>query len=567
MKWRVSIVVLAFALSAIVNVTLAQRPVPTPYGPLIKLLKTPDRVQAVEYSPDGGLLAAGFGWNSQGGVRIWRTSDHTVVANLDVGDGDDGNIERISFSNDGQLFAAAAWSGDVFIWKVGSWTTLKKVLSEQEEAESLNFSPDSKSLLLATENLVVVYDLTSGKQRILARKGGNTSIVSAQFSSDGKSVIVCEDGSIRILNFADGKEIKKLAPADVSFFGTVTKNGQFLVSGGGAIYGSKSVEVRRMTDGNKISEISGFRSGLFALAISATGEKFAVAGGDYGGGGDLSLWGTQAAREIGFASFGDMPIQALAFSPNEKTLAAGSDNGYVLLYEVDRIKGPEVEKQTFALCGEIVRENDTLFVVPLSKVPGVQSQEFRYNWKLEISNVESVKIMGRSAVALDEWAIERSSANDKIRVDRLRALGPTVRENSDHIVFGDVQNPGWNKGFITKVYFDGTFVTTDNPGRCIATGSIARSGFDFAGVKKRLIDVGILSVPKEPLTLGAAHFRTKFIELTVNGQQELRTDAEDIGLLLKGGQAKKRNAFEKIISRVEAFITSLRTSSPANTAQ
>lgn len=565
MKNRVSTIVLAFLLSAIGCAAFAQKPEPTPYGPLIKLLETPDRVHDIEYSPKGSLLAAGFGWNAKGGVRIWRTSDYSVVADLDLGDN---NIERVSFSPDGTLFAAAGWDGDIFLWKVGAWTDRKKVLSKLEDAKSLSFSPDSRSLMVATEELVVVYDLSSGKQRSLRIKtSGTPSIVGAAFSNDGKSVIVCEDGSIRILNFADGKEIRRIAPADVSFFGTASKDGQFFISGGGAIYGSKAVQVRRMMDNKKIREISDFRSGLFALAISGSGEKFAVAGGDYGGGGDLSLWSTQAAREIGFVSFGDMPIQALAFSPDEKILAAGSDNGYVLLYDVDRIKGPEVEKQNFALCGEIVREDNKLFVVPLSRVPRVQSSDFGYNWKLEIANDEKVNFSGRAPVALDEWAIERNSANDKIRVDRLRTLGSNLKPDSEHIVFGDIQNPGWNKGFITKIYFDGTFVTTDNPGRCVATGTVAQMGIDFPGVKKRLIDSGILSVPKEPLTPGSAHFQTQFIEVTVNGKAELRTDAEDIGLLLKGGQAKKRDAFRKIISAEEAFINSLQGSPQVNFLQ
>ena len=557
MRVGVSAIFLFIVLSALNHLAPAQRSSPTPSGPLIRLLETPDRVHDVEYSADGKLLAAGFGWNNQGGVRIWRTSDHKVVANIKLGDGDDGNVEHVSFSNDGKLLAAATWNGDVFVWKVDSWAERKKVISNKEKAKSLTFSPDSRSLLLTTEDLVLVHDVATAKQRTLVRKDGN-SFVNATFSTDGRSVIVFEDGLIGTVNFADGREIKRVAPANASFFGTISKDGQSLISGGGAIYGSKSVEVRRTSDGKKLSEISAFRGGLFAIAASPSGDKFAVAGGHYGDGGDIGLWSTDPTREIGYVSFGEMPIQALSFSPDEKVLAAGSDDGYVLLYAVDFLKGPEVEKQTYALCGEIVPEHGKLFMVPLSKVPGVHSGDFQYSWKLEIANPNELRTLGSVPAALDEWALEKSSVKDKIRVGQFRIVGPVLSERSDYIVFGDIQNPGWNEGALTKIYSDGTYLTTDNPGRCVAKGNISQMGADYAEVKKRLIHRGILNVPKEPLTANTPHFRTNFVVLTVNGKEELRSDAEDVEVLLKDGPAKKREAFWKIISPEETLIKSLR---------
>lgn len=535
----------------------------TSQSPLIEKLKTPDRVQDVRYSPDGRLLAAGFGWNVQGGARIWRTSDNTVLADLAFGEGDDANVERVSFSNDGKLFAISNWHGDVLMWEVGTWTKQKKILSQGKSAESLSFSPDSQSLLLATEDVVIIYDLPNATSRTIARKEViNGPIVSATFSKDGETIIVFGNSTIRAFSRVDGKQTKTPVVANTSFFGTVSADGRFFISGGGAIYGPKSIEIRSASDGKKISEISGFRSGLFTLTVSALGERFAVAGGDYGGG-DMSVWSTSDAREIGYASFGNMPIQAVAFSPNEKVLAAGSDDGYVLLYAVDRLNGPEVKKQTYPLCGEIIKEDEKVYVVPIAKVPGVMPRQgFRYNWKLQVANGGKVSAEIGIPVSLDDWSIESSSAEDRIRIDRIRALAAEVDltgDKRDYIIFGDIQNPGWNEGFLTKIYSDGTFVTTNNPGRCLVTGSLAQLGTDFLAVKNRLIKKGIMALAKEPLTPDAAHFRTRFIELTVDGEPELRTDAEDIQRLLNGGQPKKREAFSLIYSTEEVFINSLRS--------
>ena len=73
----------------------------------------------------------------------------------------------------------------------------------------------------------------------------------------------------------------------------------------------------------------------------------------------------------------------------------------------------------------------------------------------------------------------------------------------------------------------------------------------------RLVSRGILDIAKSPRTIGSDHYGTAFVELTINGVPELRTDAENFELLLKGAPAKKREAFSRIFKQEEAFINSL----------
>ena len=57
---------------------------------------------------------------------------------------------------------------------------------------------------------------------------------------------------------------------------------------------------------------------------------------------------------------------------------------------------------------------------------------------------------------------------------------------------------------------------------------------------------GLIAVGRDPLTLGTDHYGTAFIELTNNGVSELRSDADDIAVLLRGGPAKKRQALSDL---------------------
>ena len=345
------------------------------------------------------------------------------------------------------------------------------------------------------------------------------------------------------------------------FFGRLAPDGRHVVSGGGAIYGRKSVEVRTFPEGRKVNELSDFRNGLFALDISHSGKLFAVAGGTYGGGeGAVSLWDFAEARELGFVSFGEYPIMGLAFSPDDRVLAAASEDGFVLLYAVDRIRGPRVKKQDSALCGEVMVEGDRAFIAPISKVPTPMGRGFEFPWRLEVSNPEALRDAAGDPVVLRDWAIESSAATDRARVEVFGPLLPRERPSaakSDHIIFGHTQNPGWDESFVVKIYGDGTFLATNNSGKCLASGRLDQLKTDFESLKKRLLSEGLLSVPKEPLTLGADHYGTAYIEISTGGAAELRSDADDIGVLLKGGPAKKREAFSRVFRLEEKFVNSL----------
>ncbi len=73
-----------------------------------------------------------------------------------------------------------------------------------------------------------------------------------------------------------------------------------------------------------------------------------------------------------------------------------------------------------------------------------------------------------------------------------------------------------------------------------------------------MLDQNFLSIPKEPLTLGADHYRTQFIEIKTDGVSEIRSDADSFELLMKEkGTTKKREAFSQLYAKQGEFVNSL----------
>jgi hypothetical protein len=529
---------------------------------LIAKLECPDRVNGVAYSPDGQFLAAGYGWNDQGGVRIWNAKDRSVVQTFVTKKTENGpeGIEKVAFSPDGKLLAAATRAGDVLVWEVGVWGRPKRIILKAGSPTKLAFSPDSRLLALSSEFAVFLRDLrTLGSRKLSSGAGPNQEFIAAGFSVDGKKLAICRSAAVQWWDVATGRTDMSWEARGLGFFCDLSATRKYLLNGGGAVYRDKNVELLNALDGKSLGRVSAIRSGLFASAISPSEHWVALGGGSYGSGGDLSLWSVEDFREIAFTSAGKFPIMDLAFSPDDSELAAGSHDGAVFLYSVENLRGPERTKQEYLLCGEVVSEDRKLFIVPLAKVPTPMSRDFGDAWRLEVAEPSALANSVGYPVALQDWEIESTAAMDKARADKFTVLSSQLVRGSrsaEFVVFGDVQNPGWDGGFVVKVYGENSFVAANNSGKCLAYGTL--SNRDFPSLKDRLIRAGFLSIQRDPLTRGLDHYRTRFIALYIGNELQIRSDAEAVDFSRPRTHAtKKEEEFTRIFNQEQQFFDSL----------
>jgi WD40 repeat protein len=267
-------------------------------------------------SPNGNFLA----------VVIKRANQKTTVRLLEVATGKtlhefplprNAHVPGMRFSPDGRTLAAVATvevTDQVYLWRVADGKALPKPNLDDFSVVDLGFSPDGRTLAVQQEENIRLVRVTSGKLLHLLNTSSPVDDLGKQtgpnpdptlpqnptfaFSPHGKRLAARATGDlIRLWDTTTGKEIRPVR--------------------------------------------GGHEAAVVALAVSPNGRTVASVGRDN----TLRLWDVPGGREIRtlpLAGGGDVRIGdmgrigwwTVAFSPDGKTVAAGSPFNLIRVWDV-----------------------------------------------------------------------------------------------------------------------------------------------------------------------------------------------------------------------------------------
>jgi len=192
-----------------------------------------DRVTALDFSPDGKLLASGGGAPSRSGeLKIWNVADGTLVREVVEAHSD--TVFGVRFSPDGKHIASCAADKFAKTFVAATGEFVRNYEGHTHHVLGVAWSADGRTLVTAgADNVVKIWDFTTGEQKKTVL-GFTKEVTSVTFIGGGIDVLATGgDKTVRTIRSDNGTMGKTLSgSADFVYASASSVDGSVVVSGG-----------------------------------------------------------------------------------------------------------------------------------------------------------------------------------------------------------------------------------------------------------------------------------------------------------------------------------------------
>ena len=272
--------------------------------------------------------------SESGVIQIWDLGVEPPVARLRLQGGSE--INALAFTADGTRLAAATARGEITIWNAETGDVVTPTWQAHDGGiESLDFNPHDTLLVSGgfDDGVVTGWDPTSGKPRgEFLRNYGRVAAI--KFTPDGQTLAISAGGQVFFWDTVNYVPLRTLDLGEE--VGDAAVGIELAMSADGKILAAADTEgtIRQwqIDTGAPLGSpiVSGQRP-VYGMALNSDGSLLATGGAES----DVRLWSTDTQPPRLFQTpNGHLSFpQALAFSPDNVTIATGDEDGAVFLWD------------------------------------------------------------------------------------------------------------------------------------------------------------------------------------------------------------------------------------------
>jgi WD40 repeat protein len=197
-------------------------------GPLV------DRVTALDFSPDGTVIAVGSGEPSRSGeIKLFTVASGELVAALKEPHSD--TVNCLAYSPDGQQLASCAADRFIKLWNVADGKFIRSFEGHTHHVLGVSWRADGRMLVSSGADMVLkAWDTRTGDQLRTVQNQFTKEVTCVSFVGDGDLVVASGgDARVRLINPANGNNQRDLpGTADYMYCAAASADGKTILAGG-----------------------------------------------------------------------------------------------------------------------------------------------------------------------------------------------------------------------------------------------------------------------------------------------------------------------------------------------
>ncbi len=307
-------------------------------------IKVPNGASRPSWSKDGQRIAAAVDSVPAGAesVKVWSTTDGRELATLSE---QPGRLASAIISPDGKRVISVDGKSMVKGWDVGKRTE-QFSFKGPNAFGVMTFSPDGKFFILGGFNpMVSIRDAEKGGEvRALKSQVRSQSVVSVAYSPDGKRVAagtmatpaLRKPADLKIWDAETGQELLTIHPAineaDITGLAFSPDGKRIAAAISDRLNHKGEIQVWDTEKGEEILSLQGHKKEAMSVAYSPDGKIIATGSED----GTFRLWGAENGIEIRSYKV-TAERTTVSFSPDGKRLAS-TDRGEIRIWDLSTVE-------------------------------------------------------------------------------------------------------------------------------------------------------------------------------------------------------------------------------------